>query len=138
MTWMTSAKSTCHIIPGSSEKRLTGKGGRLNTSQAEPVAANSWAVGQYPSISCEHFIPNFVFSVSTVRPCLKYILWSKKLQAAHVGLTPDLFKCCLHERIVSGFPCAQIDNASECVSFSSLLPQSRCEFRPCRDGICKE
>ena len=31
-------------VPGSSEKRLTGKGGKLNTSQAEPVAANSWAV----------------------------------------------------------------------------------------------
>ena len=28
-------------VPGSSEKRLTGKGGKLNTSQAEPVAANS-------------------------------------------------------------------------------------------------
>ena len=42
-------------IPGSSEKRLTGKGGKLNTSQTEPVAANSWAVGQFPSISCEAF-----------------------------------------------------------------------------------
>ena len=41
-------------IPGSSEKRLTGKGGKLNTSQAEPVAANSWAVGQFPSTgSCK-------------------------------------------------------------------------------------
>ena len=43
-------------VPGSSEKRLTGKGEKLNTSQAEPVAANSWAVGQFPSISCEAFL----------------------------------------------------------------------------------
>ena len=43
-------------LPGSSEKRLTGNGGKLNTSQAEPVAANSWAVGQFPSISCEAFL----------------------------------------------------------------------------------
>ena len=28
-------------VPGSSEKRLTGQGGKLNTSQADPVAANS-------------------------------------------------------------------------------------------------
>ena len=28
-------------VSGSSEKSLTGKGGQLNTSQAEPVAANS-------------------------------------------------------------------------------------------------
>ena len=40
-------------VEGSSEKRLTGNGGKLNTSQAEPVAANSWAVGQFLSISCE-------------------------------------------------------------------------------------
>ena len=45
-----------NFLPGSSEKRLTGKGGKLNTSQAEPVAANSWAVGQFPSISCEAFL----------------------------------------------------------------------------------
>ena len=35
--------------------RCTGKGGKLNTSQAEPVAANSWALGQFLSISCEAF-----------------------------------------------------------------------------------
>ena len=36
-------------------KRLTGKGGKLNTSPVEPVAASSWAVGQFLSISCEAF-----------------------------------------------------------------------------------
>ena len=40
-------------VPGPADKCLTGNGGKLNTSQAEPVAANSWAVGQFPSISCE-------------------------------------------------------------------------------------
>ena len=34
----------------------TGKGRKLNTSQAEPVAANSRAVGQIFSISCEAYI----------------------------------------------------------------------------------
>ena len=43
-------------LQGSSEKRLAGNGGKLNTSQAEPVAANSWAVGQFLSISCETFL----------------------------------------------------------------------------------
>ena len=43
-------------LPGPADKRLTGKGGTLNTSQAEPVAASSWAVGQFLSISCEAFI----------------------------------------------------------------------------------
>ena len=43
-------------LPGSSEKRLTGKGGKLNNSQAEPVAANSWAVGRFVSISSEAFL----------------------------------------------------------------------------------
>ena len=38
------------------DKRLTGNGGKLNTSQAEPVAASSWAVGQFLSFSCEAFI----------------------------------------------------------------------------------
>ena len=42
-------------LPGSSEKRLTGKRGKLNTSQADPVAASSCAVGQFLSISCEAF-----------------------------------------------------------------------------------
>ena len=42
-------------LQGQATKRLTGKGGKLNTSQAEPVAANSWAVGQFLSISCEAF-----------------------------------------------------------------------------------
>ena len=37
-------------------KRHTGKGRKLNTSQAEPVAANSRAVGQIFSISCEAYI----------------------------------------------------------------------------------
>ena len=32
------------------------KEGKINTSQAEPVAANSRAVGQFLSISCEAFI----------------------------------------------------------------------------------
>ena len=31
-------------LQGQATKRLTGKGGKLNTSQAEPVAANSRAV----------------------------------------------------------------------------------------------
>ena len=44
-------QETTFTVPGSSDKRLTGKGGKLNTSQAEPVAANSWAVGQFLSIS---------------------------------------------------------------------------------------
>ena len=46
------------IVPGSSDKRHTGKGGKINTSQAEPVAANNRAVGQFlsMSISCEAFI----------------------------------------------------------------------------------
>ena len=43
-------------VPGQYTKRLTGKGGKLNTSQAEPAAANSRAVGQFLSISCEAFI----------------------------------------------------------------------------------
>ena len=43
-------------VQGSSEKRLTGNGEKLNTSQAEPVAASSWAVGQFLSISCETFL----------------------------------------------------------------------------------
>ena len=47
---------TAPDVPGSSEKRLTGKEGKLNTCQAEPVAANSWAVGQFPSFSCEAFL----------------------------------------------------------------------------------
>ena len=45
-----------YILQGSSEKRLTGNGEKLNTSQAEPVAASSWAVGQFLSFSCEAFI----------------------------------------------------------------------------------
>ena len=47
--------SNAHL-PGSSEKHLTGNGGKLNTSQAEPVAVSTWAVGQFLSISCEAFI----------------------------------------------------------------------------------
>ena len=43
-------------IPGQATKRLTGKGGKLNTSQAEPVVASSWAGGQFLSISREAFI----------------------------------------------------------------------------------
>ena len=43
-------------IRGSSILRHTGKGGKLNTSQAEPFAASSWAVGQFLSISCEAII----------------------------------------------------------------------------------
>ena len=43
-------------LPGQITKRHTGKGGKLNTNQAEPVAANSGAVGQYLSIYCEAFI----------------------------------------------------------------------------------
>ena len=43
-------------LPGQSMKWPPGKGGRINTSQAEPVAANSRAVGQFLSISCEAFI----------------------------------------------------------------------------------
>ena len=43
-------------LPGPADKRLTGKGGTLNTSQAEPVAASSWAVGHFLSFSCEAFI----------------------------------------------------------------------------------
>ena len=43
-------------IPGQATKRLKGKGGKINTSQAEPVAANSGAVGQFLSISCEALI----------------------------------------------------------------------------------
>ena len=50
-----SKRDLSHTLPGSSEKRLTGKGGKLNTSQAEPVAANSTAVGQFLSISCRTF-----------------------------------------------------------------------------------
>ena len=42
-------------LPGPVTKCLTGKGGKLNTSQVEPVAASSWAVGQFLSISCEAF-----------------------------------------------------------------------------------
>ena len=33
-------------VPGQATKRLTGKGGKLNTSQAEPVAAKSRDAGQ--------------------------------------------------------------------------------------------
>ena len=40
-----------HIL-GPSMKHLTGNGGKLNTSQVEPIAANSRAVGQFLSISC--------------------------------------------------------------------------------------
>ena len=40
------------IVPGPADKRLTGNGGKLNTSQAEPVAASSWAVGHFLSFSC--------------------------------------------------------------------------------------
>ena len=43
-------------VLGQVTQRHTGKGEKLNTSQAEPVAANSWAVGQFPSISCEAFL----------------------------------------------------------------------------------
>ena len=35
----------CECVPGPSDKRLTGKEGTLSISQAESVAANSWAVG---------------------------------------------------------------------------------------------
>ena len=38
-------------VPGQQTKSHTGKGGKLNTSQAEPLAANSRAVGQFLSIS---------------------------------------------------------------------------------------
>ena len=41
---------------GSVKKRLTGNGGKLDTSQAMSVAASSWAVGQFLSISLEAFI----------------------------------------------------------------------------------
>ena len=43
-------------VPGPSTKRPPEKEGKINTSQAEPVAANSRAVGQFLSISCEAFI----------------------------------------------------------------------------------
>ena len=43
-------------VPGPSTKRPPEKEGKINTSQAEPVAANSRAVGQFLSISCEVFI----------------------------------------------------------------------------------
>ena len=42
-------------IPGSSTKRIPEKEGKINTSQAEPLAANSKAVGKFLSISCEVF-----------------------------------------------------------------------------------
>ena len=42
-------------IPGSSDKRPPENEGKINTSQAEPVAANSRAVGQFLSISWEAF-----------------------------------------------------------------------------------
>ena len=40
-----------YTVQGSLEKRLTGKGGKLNTSQVEPVDANSWAVPFSPTES---------------------------------------------------------------------------------------
>ena len=43
------------IIRGPATKRPPGKIEKINTSQAEPVAASSWAVGQFLSISCEAF-----------------------------------------------------------------------------------
>ena len=39
------------VLPGASTKRLTGKGGTQSISQAESVAANWAAVGQFLSIS---------------------------------------------------------------------------------------
>ena len=43
-------------VPGPSTKRSPEKEGKINTGQEEPVATNSWAVGQFLSISCEAFI----------------------------------------------------------------------------------
>ena len=40
----------------SKRNAIQEKEGKLNTSQAEPVAANSRAVVQFLSISCEAFI----------------------------------------------------------------------------------
>ena len=43
-------------LPGPQTKRRTGKGGKLNTSQAESVAASRAALGQFLFISREAFI----------------------------------------------------------------------------------
>ena len=51
-------------VPGSLHKHLKGKGGKLNTNQAEPVAANSTAVGQFLSISCNLMILAYGISKS--------------------------------------------------------------------------
>ena len=43
-------------LPGPSTKHPREKEGKINTSQTETVAASSWAVGQFLSISLEAFI----------------------------------------------------------------------------------
>ena len=75
------------MIWGPADKRLTGNGGKLNTSQAEPVAASSWAVGQFLSISCEAF-----------RCRTRYV--NLILQKTKPLLKPDLLVCTC--RIVDG------------------------------------
>ena len=55
ISYLADKQVRARAVPGPSDKRLTGNGGKLNSSQAEPVAANSRAVGQFLSISCEAF-----------------------------------------------------------------------------------
>ena len=56
ISYLADKQVRARAVPGPSDKHLTGNGGKLNTSQAEPLAASSWAVGQFLSISYEAFL----------------------------------------------------------------------------------
>ena len=66
-----------HIFPGvqgKSTKRFLEKEEKINTSQAEPVAANSRAVGQFISISSEAF-----------RWRTRYVPWTDNMKGLNRG-----------------------------------------------------